>query len=91
MASACPRDAHQIVEKLNQEINSALADPRFKTRLADTVIALLAEMPPGAIGPGTITQACRTAQRQVLKGEVRLGGPRENVIRPEVQRKGARF
>jgi hypothetical protein len=42
-----------------------------------TVLTLLREMPPGTIGPGTITQACRTAQRQVLKGEV--------------QRKGARF
>jgi hypothetical protein len=42
-----------------------------------TVLTLLQELPPGTIGPGTVTQACRTAQRQVLKGEV--------------QRKGARF
>jgi hypothetical protein len=60
-----------------------------------TVLALLVEMPPGAIGPGTITQACRTAQRQVLRGEALRGernyGTREQIIRPEVQRKGARF
>jgi hypothetical protein len=65
--------------------------PAQRELFTATVLALLAEMPPGAIGPGTIRQACRTAQRQVLKGEMRLGGPRENVIRPEVQRKGARF
>jgi hypothetical protein len=40
---------------------------------AGTVLALLQELPPGAIGPGTVTQACRTAQRQVLRGEVRHG------------------
>ena len=55
-----------------------------------TVLALLAELPPGTIGPGTITQACRTAQRQVLRGGVHHGAS-EHGSRPEVQRKGARF
>ena len=51
--------------------------PAQRELFAATVLTLLQEMPPGTIGPGTITQACRTAQRQVLK--------------VEVERKGARF
>jgi hypothetical protein len=69
--------------------------PAQRELFTATVLALLAEMPPEAIGPGTITQACRTAQRQVLRGEALRGersyGTREQIIRPEVQRKGARF
>jgi hypothetical protein len=53
---------------------------------AATVLALLQEMPPGAIGPGTITQACKAAQRQVIKGEVQLRGASDRTTRPGVQR-----
>jgi hypothetical protein len=66
--------------------------PAQRELFSATVLALLAEMPPATIGPGTITQACRTAQRQVLKGETQIApGARDRAIRPEVQRKGARL
>ena len=43
MASAHPRiRRHEIVAKLNKEINAGLADPKLKSRLADlggTVLA----------------------------------------------------
>ena len=41
-----PRNtAAEIVDKLNKEINAALADPKFKSRLADLVAPVLVGSP----------------------------------------------
>jgi tripartite-type tricarboxylate transporter receptor subunit TctC len=34
-----------VIDKLNKEINSALADPQFKSRLADLIAPVLAGSP----------------------------------------------
>jgi hypothetical protein len=47
--------------------------PLQRELFTGTILALLQELPPGTIGPGTVAQACRTAQRQVLRGEVHHG------------------
>jgi hypothetical protein len=47
--------------------------PPQRELFAGTVLTLLQELPPGTIGPGTVAQACRTAQRQVLRREVHHG------------------
>ena len=46
MASACLRNTPaEIIDKLNKEINAALADPTMKARLADLGGTVLAGSP----------------------------------------------
>ena len=45
MASAHPRTPTEIVDRLNNEINAGLADPRIKTQLGDLGGTVLAGSP----------------------------------------------
>ena len=46
MGSSCPKPRPtEIVEKLNKEINAALADPNMKKRLTDLGAAVFAGSP----------------------------------------------
>ena len=46
MGSSCPKPRRrEIVEKLNKEINAALADPNMKKRLTDLGAAVFAGSP----------------------------------------------
>jgi tripartite-type tricarboxylate transporter receptor subunit TctC len=41
----------EIIEKLNQEINAALAEPRIKARIIDLGCTVLAGSPDGGLRP----------------------------------------
>jgi hypothetical protein len=46
--------------------------PAQRELFAATVLTLLQEIPPGTIGPGTITQACRTGATAFARGAIAL-------------------
>ena len=62
----------EIIDKLNKEINAALADPKMKARLADL----------GAVPMSMIARRIRQVHRRRNR-EVGQGDPRPRTSRPE--------